>query len=402
MNFRAYRTVRACPICGGHEAVALHEQGFVLPEGSPLPLAYTVASCESCGACFADTPAPQHAYDLHYEQFSKYDDPSLGTGGGVSPMDRDRLEETAAILASQSLPRGTASRVLDIGCAGGGLLIALAQRGFRNLAGMDPSPACAERVRRHGFLCHQGKLSDLRRVLPTEVYDVVILSHVVEHLVDVSAALHAVWDLLADGGACYVEVPDASRYTADAFVPFYFFDPEHINHFTRLTLRNLAWANAFQVQCDGERDLRRDGGTPYPAAWALFQKGAAIRKLAPVKTLRATLAAYVESSTRALDHRALDALADSHCPVLLWGAGSHAQRMLQSSPLARCNLVGIVDSDPGKQGRALLGHRIRAPEAVLRELAPDVVIVIASVLHGDQIAASIAGAGLPNCVVVAR
>lgn len=397
-----YRTVRACPICGGHDALALHEQRFVLPEGSPLPLAYTVACCESCGAGFADTPATQDVYDQHYEQFSKYDDPAHGTGGGASPLDRERLEETASLLATQPLPRGVSSRVLDIGCAGGGLLVALADRGFREVEGMDPSAACVQRVRKHGFACHQGNLSDLQRAPPTEAYDVVILSHVLEHVVNVSDALRAVHGLLADGGVCYIEVPDASRYSAETFVPFYFFDAEHINHFCRVTLKNLAWANAFDALFDGERSLRVDGGKTYPAAWSLFQKRDGARKLAPVTTLRGALAAYIESSERGSDQRLLEDLASSRCPVLLWGAGSHAQRMLRNSPLARCNLVGIVDRDPGKQGRSLLGYRIGAPEAVLGDLPPEVAIVIASVLHGDQIAASIEEAGLHNRVVVAR
>ena len=403
MNPCAHQTFRACPICGGHEAVTLHELSFVLPEGSPLPAAYTLASCADCGACFADTPAAQEAYDRHYRQFSRYDDPSFGTGGGTSVPDRERLEETAAFIARQTLPRGTASRILDIGCAGGGLLLALAGLGFRDLAGMDPSPACVERVRRHGFPCHQGMLSDLRRALPPgAICDVVILSHVVEHLVDVRDALFAVRDLLADDGVCYVEIPDARRYAVDAFVPFYFFDSEHINHFGVATLRNLAWATAFDVVSDGERDLRLDGGKRYPAAWSLLRKGQSGRKPGYDAALRVALTAYVAASTRALDPRALDELAASRRPVLLWGAGSHAQRMLQNTSLGRCNLVGVVDRDPGKQGLALLGHEVRSPEAGLDGLAPEVTIVIASVLHGEQIAASIAGAGLPNPLMVAR
>jgi SAM-dependent methyltransferase len=403
MNPRTHRTIRACPICSSHQAVPLHELTFVLPEGSPLPAQYTLASCVDCGACFADTPATQVAYDRHYRSFSKYDDPSLGTGGGVSATDRARLEETAALIARQPLPQGLASRILDIGCAGGGLLLALAGRGFHDLVGMDPSPACVERVRRHGLPCHQGMLSDLRRGLPPgATFDIVILSHVVEHLVDVRGALFAVREVLADDGLCYVEVPDAGRYAVDAFVPFYFFDPEHINHFGRATLRNLAWVTAFDVLSDGERDLRLDGGRRYPAAWSLLRIGSPGRRPASDAQLRATLAAYIDTSTRALDPRALADLAASRRPVLLWGAGSHAQRLLQNSPLGRCNLVGIVDRDPGKQGLRLLGHRIRAPEDVLEGLAPEVTIVIASVLHGDQIASSIAGAGLPNHFVVAR
>ena len=317
--------------------------------------------------------------------------------------DRERLEETAALIARLPLPRGLASRILDIGCAGGGLLLALAAHGFRDLAGMDPSPACVERVRRHGFPCHQGMLSDVRRALPPgAAWDLVILSHVVEHVVDVREALRAVRDLLAEYGVCYVEVPDAGRYAVDSWVPFYFFDSEHINHFGRAALRNLAVAAAFDVLSDGERDLRLAGGKRYPAAWSLLRKGQPGGEPAFDAALRATLAGYIAASTHALDPRPLDDLAASHRPVLLWGAGSHAQRMLQNSPLGRCNLVGVVDRDPGKQGLALCGHTIRAPEDALDGLAPEVTIVIASVLHGDQIAASIAGAGLPNPLMVAR
>jgi SAM-dependent methyltransferase len=361
-----------------------------------------VASCDNCGACFADTPAPQRAYDRYYEQFSKYDNLALGTGGGVAPLDRERLKETAALIARQPLPRGAASRILDIGCAGGGLLVALTERGFRDLAGMDPSPICVERVRRHGFSCHQGNLSDPGHLPPATGYDLVILSHVVEHLVDVRAAMMAVRNLLVEGGVCYVEVPDASRYAADAFVPFYFVDCEHINHFDTSTLQNLARVSGFDVLCDGTKSLRVDGGGLYPAAWSLFRKAGAAGMPAAETALRATLAAYIERSMLASGQSPLCELADSKRPVLLWGAGSHAQRLLQNSPLARCNLVGVVDRDPSKQGRALLGHTIRSPESVLAELVPEVAIVVASVLHGEQIAASIADAGLPNYVVVVR
>ncbi len=396
-------TTRACPVCGGRRAVALHEQQFALPEASPLPPAYTIASCEECGACFADTPASQHAYDRHYRHFSKYDDPALGTGGGESLSDRARLDETAAVLAAQPLPRDKESRILDIGCAGGGLLLALAARGFHDLSGVDPSGACVERVRRHGFPCHQGMLSEIATALPRgATWDVVVLSHVVEHVVDVRASLRAVRDLLAEGGVCYVEVPDAERYVVDAFVPFYFFDAEHINHFDGAALSNLASVTGFDVRAEGTRALRLDGGKRYPARWSLFRKDGAAR--APVRdlALRERLSAYIEASKRAQDPAVFDALAASHRPVLLWGAGSHAQRMLRNSPLGRCNLIGVVDRDPGKQGQALLGHEIRDPEAVLAGLNSEVTIVIASVLHGDEIAASIAAAGLINPLMVAR
>lgn len=359
-----------------------------------------MVTCATCGAGFADTRAPQSAYDAYYEQFSKYDDRQLGTGGGIAGPDRQRLQETAALLKSHALPRGSASRILDVGCAGGGLLAALQQEGFPSVAGVDPSPACVERVRQQGIACTRARLSELGRTAGEGTCDLVILSHVLEHVVDVRGALDAVGRLLAAGGLCYIEVPDAARYAVDAFVPFYFFDCEHINHFDGDALGNLAAVSGFEVVSQGQRDLPLEGDRNYPAVWALLKRTGGRRPPREAFALREQLAAYVEQSARALDHAELDRLAEARTPVLLWGAGSHAQRLLSTSSLRSCRLVGIVDRDTGKHGRRLLGHSIRFPEEVLPSLDPGVTIVIASVLHGEQIARSLAGAGLPHRAVI--
>ena len=402
MSLSLYRSTRACPVCGLRDAAALHEQRFALPVGSPLPSAYTVAACTACGACFADTPAPQDAYDSYYQQYSRYDDPALGSGGGVTALDRARLDETARLIASLPLARGRSSRVLDIGCAGGGLLQALSEHGFGDLTGLDPSPACVDRVRQQGYACHRGTFTRHTELPAAGSYELVILSHVAEHLLDVGAALQAIRVLLADGGAVYVEVPDPSRYEVETFVPFYFFDCEHINHFDRAALANLARVNGFECVEDGLRSLRVDGGGLYPAVWSYWRKGVGSEASVPDMHLRASLAAYVERSVAAGAGGPLAELATSQRPVLLWGAGQHAQRLLTNSALAQCKLWGIVDRDPGKQGLTLQGHKIRLPEVALAELPAEAAIVVASVLHGDQIAAEISLAGVRNPVMVAR
>jgi SAM-dependent methyltransferase len=380
----------------------LHEQRFALPASSPLPSSYTVVSCAACGACYADTAAPEQAYKQHYEQFSKYDDVALGTGGGTTVLDRERLAQMAALIAGLPLPLGKASRILDVGCAGGGLLQTLKALGFEALTGMDPSASCVGRVQRQGFECYQGTLLNAGPAMHGGAYDLVVLSHVVEHLLDVPAAIRAAGRLLVERGLCYVEVPDASRYSADDFVPYYFFDCEHINHFDRPALSNLGRVSGFEVVAEGTKNLHVDGERLYPAAWALLRKSGTALPAVRNTTLRTSLAAYIERSTALSEDGPLAELADSQKPVLLWGAGQHAQRLLQNSALARCNLIGIVDRDASKHGRQLLGHTIAAPEQGLLDLQADVVIVVASVLHGQQIAASIVEAGMSNRVVVAR
>ena len=46
--------------------------------------------------------------------------------------------------------------------------------------------------------------------------------------------------ILSVTGKIYIEVPDATRYEDYPFVPFYYFDAEHINHFDLRSMGQLA------------------------------------------------------------------------------------------------------------------------------------------------------------------
>ena len=176
---------RPCPVCSSSKVDALHNMKFELPASSPLPSHYRVVSCETCGMVYADSQSSQSNYDKYYEQFSKYEDTKTASGGGYTPSDRARLNEIASVLAEYLKPSDS---IVDIGCANGGLLEALSDRGFTNLTGIDPSPACIKNIQKRGF---NGYVSDLSK-LSIEVigtYHVIILSHVLEHIFDVKRAI---------------------------------------------------------------------------------------------------------------------------------------------------------------------------------------------------------------------
>lgn len=393
---------RPCPVCGGTDAIALHHQGFVLAEGVPLPTSYDVVSCVGCGSVFADTCVPQSEYDAYYARYSRYEDPSVATGGGDSDDDLRRLRETVDTLLALPGAGSTAARVLDAGCARGGLLRELRRRGFRSLAGLDPSPGCVARVRADGFAGFHARLSELPAHVAPGSFDLIVLSHVLEHLVDVAQALRMLAACLAPGGTLYVEVPDAARYADVPFVPFYFFDPEHINHFDRASLANLAAVHRLRVTAAGQRDIAIGDGQKYPVVWGAFTQGDAQGALVFSDALRSSVARYVRDCAARAGADALQRLAAQGTRVLLWGAGSHTQRLLQGSALKDCRIVAIVDRDARKQGETLFGHEIERPEDALPRLSADDVVVIASALHAEAIRSDLRSLGLRNPVVVAQ
>lgn len=397
---------RPCPICGQTDGEVLHTQRFALPPTHPLPASLDVVACARCGFAFADTPAPQAAYDRYYAEFSKYEDDATSTGGGGTDLDAQRLRDTAARLVAV-LPEPRAAAVLDLGCANGGLLAALHDAGCGgDLVGVDPSPACvAATARRPGLRATVGWL--LR--LPADLgrFDLVILSHVLEHVADLRAVLATLPGLLRPGGRLYLEVPDAARYADCLVAPFQDFNVEHINHFDLGSLCRWVSGVGLTLERGGPLTLEAAPGCPYPAVFGLFHAGAgaaddrgAVQPVAN-RPLRERMREYVERSREMMDRleRTLAPLAAPGAgPIIVWGTGQLTLKLLTDTSLGRAEIAAFVDGNPLNQGKTLAGRPV-LPPARLAGLPPHPILV-ATLLHGPAILARIHdGLRLPNRVV---
>jgi SAM-dependent methyltransferase len=386
---------RACPVCAGRRVGRLHHQRFVLEEGHPLADGYDVAHCVSCGFVYAEMTATQADYDAFYTRLSKYDDPASSTGSGESPLDRQRLEETADILVP--LMSSAESRILDIGCAGGGLLAALQQRGFRRLVGIDPSPACARATRARIGEAYQGWLTNLPSGL--ENFDCITLSHVMEHVLDLAPAVAALPDRLRPNGLVYVEVPDASRYADYVFAPFQDFNTEHINHFSRHCLDHVMGRHGFRAIGGGERLLRPSAHTFTPAVYAIYRWTGERIDLGRDTRLEPAIQLYIHRSAaylRRIDHFLAETLSRSP-ELLVWGVGQLTLKLLAETQLGQAKVVAFVDSNPIHQGKRLAGKPILSPDEIRSLSQP---ILIATLLHDKEIAAQISRSGLINPILV--
>lgn len=373
--------VRPCPICNEDAAEVLLHIPFVLPPESPLPDAYDIVSCCRCGFVYADTHATQADYDRYYHDHSKYEDSVIASGSGQTSFDLTRISAQADRICQHI---NIDARILDIGCARGGLLLALKKRGYRDLAGVDGAAACVAALVQDGITATEARLSSLGNAGLRPGFDLVILSHVLEHVVDLKPILSAAAALLAPGGAIYVETPDASSYTGRPFVPYYFFDSEHINHFDTDSLAMLARACGLtQIAAENIEFLVADGLT-YPACWSWLQSAKDMpRTPITAERLRTAVKSYIAESTQRNGSTILSGLAESQRPVVLWGAGSYAQRLFGSGALNNCNIVAIVDRDHNKQGKSFAGHLVHAPESILPP--PGAIIAIAAAVHFEAI-----------------
>lgn len=391
-------TARPCPVCGAHQAGVLHAQRFVLADDKKLTDSYRVVVCAVCGAAFADTPVTQQEYDELYTRRSRY---AAGPAAHARAGDRDigRFRDMAAQIVEVVPDRSAA--ILDIGCANGQMLAALCEQGYTQLAGADPSPACVQEAGGiPGVRAFVGSLFDM----PADAgpYDVVILSHVLEHVRDVRPALARVQAMMTNGALIYVEVPDASRYAAYAWSPFQDFNSEHINHFSPRSLDNLLRASGFRPLTRGAKDILSAPGMAYPAIYSIAVRDAAVSSAIEKDTaLKSALEDYVRVSTETMQD--IDARLSSHVasgrPVIVWGTGELTAKLLADTALGGANIRAFVDSNPINQGGRLRGVPILAPETLTSGPEP---IVVASILHHQSIVQAIRGRGLENPIVALR
>lgn len=349
--------LRPCPVCdstGPREV--LHHQRFF--EG-PLGDGYDVVVCGNCGAGFADGVPTQRELDRYYADRSKYTYSHVG--GEESPYDFRRFETIAKQLEPH-LPSKDA-RILDIGCATGGLLAVLRRLGYSNVVGSDPSPACAEAARRlHGIEVHTLTLSEHSGW--DERFDAVLLVGVLEHLREVRAAVRMAARLLRPSGVLYCAQPDVEAFTECDNAPFQQFSVEHVNFFSRDSLVRLMATEGLASRTVSNWMVEwREGMTDSVVSGIFFSGGSDMPR---DHATRSALCSYLATS-KGRDAKiveVIEGLVRTQEPVLVWGAGTLTRRLLAATSLGMANIVAFVDSSPHLHGADLVGRKILMPAQI--------------------------------------
>ena len=388
---------RSCGACGGTSNALIHKQRFVVPDGYPLPDTYSIVSCNSCGFIYADAAATQEDYDRFYSDWSKYDDAVTSTGSGRRKHDAERLKTIAAELC-HTLP-SLDLRILDAGCATGGLLMALRDAGFSSVAGLDPSPRCAQACQQQGFKTYIGTIAAPPLGMPR--FDCVILSHVLEHVFDIPAFFDSVEKLLLPGGYLYLETPDATRYVDYLYAPFQEFNTEHINHFSRVALENTASRFGLESIVVRQKAIQTSEDQLYPAVFGIFRLQQHSNKAVSLerdRVLAKAIGEYVQQSEMFMQRidRTLKSYLAGQDRIVLWGAGQLAMKLLDLPSLRQKKVVAVIDTNPVLHGKRLAGAPVIPPGALNDRTAP---IIIATLLHDNEIALRIQQLGLSNRIV---
>lgn len=98
------------------------------------------------------------------------------------------------------------TRILDVGCGAGHLLLSLQEVGFKNLLGIDP-------FNRENIVYTNGLRIEQRDIFSEQgLWDVVMFHHSFEHLADQRATLQQVFHILKPGGVALLRIPTVSSF----------------------------------------------------------------------------------------------------------------------------------------------------------------------------------------------
>ncbi|MGA7871733.1 MAG: class I SAM-dependent methyltransferase [Candidatus Binatus sp.] len=213
------------------------------------------------------------------------------------PILLSRIECDALDIPLRYLAVPEKGCVLDVGC-GDGSVLKLAQELGWNAEGVDFDARAVETGRCRGLSVRLGRLAEQR--YPDESFDLVLMSHVIEHVHDPLATLREIRRVLRMGGTLAVTTPNAGSWGHRHFGPNWrgLEPPRHLQIFNTNSLTALARRAGF-VQSDVSSTLRI---TPYVFTQSRlirrFGRGDMMRPPARPELLYARAAAFVEMLMR--------------------------------------------------------------------------------------------------------
>ena len=234
-----YKFIKAsCPICNESDKFQL------ISEKDRYGFLYPLVICETCGLVQANPRLRSEDYSDFYEKGHQkriyvgkerpeqdYFQSQYKRGQKIYSFVKDRFRHKKNIS------------VLEVGCGAGGILKIFEEKGHY-VKGIDLN----EEYLDYGRNQYRLNLTNQNLFqIENEEYDLIIYSHVLEHLSEPSEHLQFVKKLLSKDGLLYIEVPGIKRSFQIYFDILRYLQNAHIYNFSYQTLSNLMAKNDYVI-----------------------------------------------------------------------------------------------------------------------------------------------------------
>jgi 2-polyprenyl-3-methyl-5-hydroxy-6-metoxy-1,4-benzoquinol methylase len=214
-----------------------------------LPGNFHVMRCRQCGLMRTNPRPNMNSLHIYYpDNYGPYESTRVYAGSKTTGSSRWKTVLKKLVNAnSQCMPPLTPGHLLEIGCASGAFLHAMAQKGW-DVQGIEFSQKAADAARRLGHAVQVGTIESAAD--PQKPYDAIVGWMVFEHLQDPVQCLRKLHSWVKPGGWLVLSVPDAGSWEFTFFKDAWYSLslPMHLFHFTPSTLRTVLSAGGWEVE----------------------------------------------------------------------------------------------------------------------------------------------------------
>lgn len=234
--------------CNHSAAKEIFNMPFDAKSNSPTKFSRFML-CDACGLGFV-TPLPKEN-----EISQHYDIPAYYTHGNdhipdIVPTIWDRclihlawrFDYGQEFNPNELFPNLEKNmRALDIGCGAGNLLTSLSELGVQT-SGIEPDASARLQASNLGHKVYAGTAEKFPSEFDGTKFDIVIMTHVLEHCLEPERALANAQQVLSDEGLFYCEVPNAgsSYFRKYAHISEMLDIPRHLYFFKKKSLESTA------------------------------------------------------------------------------------------------------------------------------------------------------------------
>lgn len=219
-----------CPICGGGKHY--HKINN-----------YTIDRCSSCGFVYVkNIPSDSKLFE--------YYDRSYKEGGIFRPNKSISRKIKYLVLSKfiQVVSGANKIKLLEIGCSQGYLLNAVKHNIRFDAEGIDYAGVPVKYAHSTGLKVFQSSLENMQ--YPSEIFDLIVALHVIEHVQDLKQTIHEIRRVLKKGGHLYIVVPCVSHVKAKVAGKKwkYFGPPGHLWYFTTKSAKMFLEKEGFSIK----------------------------------------------------------------------------------------------------------------------------------------------------------
>lgn len=382
-----------CPICNNdtkEDIILLGSNMKVMGDSfSKTPSKLVV--CKKCGCVYVELDATQDNFNQYYDShFAKT----------ISYYDNFGINETKEyfnnIYKIIKPHIRLDSKILDLGSGVGEFSKYLLDLNYKNLMSIDPSSHCIMQAKKLDVNTLKLDSFNAYNVLK-EKFDLIIISHVIEHILDFKLALENAKKMLKNDGKIYIEVPDCTKYADVDFPSYFFFTYEHVVHLTLETFKNIE-------KCYGLKVVSQKAylkANKYYVIGGLFEINK--NKIEPIyqSDAKNSILKYIKFSQNKLID-IIEKLENSQEELILWGIGASTAQLLAET-FDNCNVIKLVDANTSRQGLEFKisnkTYIIEDPKNVAKTSA---TIVILPTMYKDSIIKQIKQMGYKNKIVALK